>query len=41
MGDLFVETPFDGLYKNMESLTVEDRSIASGIIMDTIIRNTQ
>ena len=41
MGDLFVETPFDGLYKNMEALTVEDRTNASGIIMDTIARNMQ
>ncbi|MBL4703284.1 MAG: cytochrome c biogenesis protein CcsA [Flavobacteriales bacterium] len=39
MGDLFVTSPYDGLYKNMESLTVEDRSNAGGIVMDSLSRD--
>jgi len=39
MGDLFVQSPYDGLYKNMEELTIEDRSNPNGIEMDTLVRD--
>ncbi|MFT7614939.1 MAG: hypothetical protein ACI9J3_003927, partial [Parvicellaceae bacterium] len=39
MGDLFIQSPYDGLFKNMEELTVEDRSSPNGIVMDTLVRD--
>ena len=41
MGELYVQAPYDGLSKNMEELSIEDRSNSAGLIMDTLVRDTK